>query len=77
MSSRTCSSSLSADPNFYPYESVDFLGIGSTSAARRLIGQGAVKINGEVVSELDLPRDALDGALVQAGKRRFMRFRAA
>ncbi len=55
----------------------EHLGIGSTSEARRLIGQGAVKVNGEVVSELDLPRDALDGALVQAGKRRFMRFRAA
>jgi len=56
---------------------VEHLAIGSTSEARRLIGQGAVKVNGEVVSELDLPRDALDGALVQAGKRRFMRFRAA
>ncbi len=55
----------------------EHLGIGSTSEARRLIGQGAVKVNGEVVSELDLPRDALEGALVQAGKRRFMRFRSA
>jgi tyrosyl-tRNA synthetase len=56
---------------------VEHLAIGSTSEARRLIAQGAVKVNGEVVSDLDLPRDALDGALVQAGKRRFMRFRAA
>jgi tyrosyl-tRNA synthetase len=56
---------------------VEHLAIGSTSEARRLIGQGAVKVNGEVVSEIDLPREALDGALVQAGKRRFMRFRAA
>ncbi len=56
---------------------VEHLAIGSTSEARRLIGQGAVKVNGEVVSDLDLPRDALDGALVQAGKRRFMRFRTA
>ncbi len=55
----------------------EHLGVGSTSEARRLIGQGAVKVNGEVVSELDLPRVALDGALVQAGKRRFMRFRSA
>ncbi len=55
----------------------EHLGVGSTSEARRLIGQGAVKVNGEVVSELDLPREALDGALVQAGKRRFMRFRSA
>ena len=56
---------------------VEHLAIGSTSEARRLIGQGAVKVNGEVVSDLDLPRDALDGALVQAGKRRFIRFRTA
>jgi tyrosyl-tRNA synthetase len=56
---------------------VEHLAIGSTSEARRLIAQGAVKVNGEIVSELDLPREALDGALVQAGKRRFMRFRAA
>jgi tyrosyl-tRNA synthetase len=56
---------------------VEHLAIGSTSEARRLIAQGAVKVNGEVVSELDLPREALDGALVQAGKRRFMRFRDA
>jgi tyrosyl-tRNA synthetase len=45
----------------------------STSEARRLIGQGAVKLNGEAVSELDLPRAALAGALLQVGKRRFAR----
>jgi tyrosyl-tRNA synthetase len=56
---------------------VEHLGVASTSEARRLISQGAVKRNGEVVSELDLPLDALDGALIQAGKRRFMRFRTA
>jgi tyrosyl-tRNA synthetase len=56
---------------------VEHLGIGSTSEARRLIAQGAVKVDGEVVSELDLPREALSGALVQAGKRRFIRFRGA
>ena len=51
-------------------------GIASTSEARRLIAQGGVKVNGEPVTELDVPRAALDGALVQAGKRRFARFRA-
>jgi tyrosyl-tRNA synthetase len=56
---------------------VEHLGVGSTSEARRLIAQGAVKVNGEVTSDLDLPLETLDGALVQAGKRRFMRFRAA
>jgi tyrosyl-tRNA synthetase len=56
---------------------VEHLEVGSTSEARRLISQGGVKVNGEVVSELDVPRAALDGALIQAGKRRFKRFRAA
>jgi tyrosyl-tRNA synthetase len=45
----------------------------STSEARRLIAQGAVRLNGDVLSELDVPRTTLDGALVQAGKRRFAR----
>jgi tyrosyl-tRNA synthetase len=54
---------------------VEFLSIASTSEARRMITQGGVKLNGEVVKELDLPRDRLNGALVQAGKRRFIRFR--
>src|SRR5512133_490310 len=54
---------------------VEHLGVSSTSEARRLIAQGGVKVNGEAVDDLDLPREALDGALVQAGKRRFMRFR--
>jgi tyrosyl-tRNA synthetase len=49
----------------------------STSEARRLISQGAVKVNGEVVGDLDLPRALLDGALLQVGKRQFVRFRAA
>jgi tyrosyl-tRNA synthetase len=50
---------------------VEHLGVPSTSAARRLIDQGAVKLNGEVVRELDVPTSMLDGALLQAGKRRF------
>jgi tyrosyl-tRNA synthetase len=49
------------------------LGIASTSEARRLIAQGGVKLDGEPVSELDLPRERLTGALIQAGKRRFAR----
>jgi tyrosyl-tRNA synthetase len=46
----------------------------STSEARRLIAQGAVKVDGEPVTDLDLARERLAGALVQAGKRRFVRF---
>ena len=49
------------------------LGIGSTSEARRMIAQGGVKVDGEAVSELDLPRSVLEGRLLQVGKRRFAR----
>jgi tyrosyl-tRNA synthetase len=45
----------------------------STSEARRLIAQGGVRVNGEAVTDLDLPRATLAGALVQAGKRRYAR----
>jgi tyrosyl-tRNA synthetase len=45
----------------------------STSEARRLIDQGAVRVSDEVVGELDMPRDRLRGALIQVGKRRFLR----
>ncbi len=55
---------------------VDHLGVASTSEARRLISQGAVKIDGQIADELDVPRERLAGALIQAGKRRFVRFRA-
>jgi tyrosyl-tRNA synthetase len=51
----------------------DHMDVGSTSEARRLIAGGGVKVNGETVTELDLPAERLDGALVQAGKRRFVR----
>jgi tyrosyl-tRNA synthetase len=65
------------DPIHLPALLQEHLGIASTSEARRLIAQGAVKIDGEVVSDLDVPRSRLEGALLQAGKRRFMRLRAA
>jgi tyrosyl-tRNA synthetase len=66
-----------ADPVHLPALLVEHLGVGSTSEARRLLAQGGVKIDGEPVAELDVPRARLAGALVQAGKRRFMRFSAA
>src|ERR671918_2097833 len=47
----------------------------STSEARRLIAQSGVKLNGETVGALDVPRGALAGALLQVGKRQFVRFR--
>ena len=52
---------------------VEHLGVSSTSEARRLIAQGGVRVNGESVVELEVPAASLDGALVQAGKRRFAR----
>lgn len=47
----------------------------STSHWRRVIGQGGVKVNGVAVSDVDLSTDQLDKAVVQAGKRRFVRLR--
>jgi tyrosyl-tRNA synthetase len=45
----------------------------STSDARRLAAQGGVKLGGDVLSELDVPRARLAGAVLQAGRRRFVR----
>jgi tyrosyl-tRNA synthetase len=47
----------------------------STSEARRLIGQGGLKVDGVAVTELDVPRAALADATIQAGKRRFAKLR--
>jgi tyrosyl-tRNA synthetase len=49
----------------------------STSEARRLIAQGGVKVDGAATNDLDLPREALDGALLQVGKRQFARLGGA
>ncbi len=50
----------------------------SASEARRLISQGAVRIDGEPVGgdELDLPGGRLAGRVLQVGKRRFVRLEA-
>ncbi len=45
----------------------------STSDARRTLAQGGVRIDGEVVTELDVPGPAVDGHVLQMGKRRFAR----
>ena len=45
----------------------------STSDARRMIAQGGVKLDGSVVTELDLARRTLEGTVLQVGKRRFAR----
>ena len=51
----------------------------SSSEARRLIGQGGVKLDGEPIpgDSLDLEAGELDGKVLQVGKRRFRRLRAA
>ena len=49
----------------------------SASHWRRQIDQGGVKVNGEVVGAYELDPDALDGALLQAGKRQFVRLHLA
>jgi tyrosyl-tRNA synthetase len=47
----------------------------SSSEARRLIGQGGVKIDGRPLSpeSLDVPAGDLGGRVLQVGKRRFVR----
>jgi tyrosyl-tRNA synthetase len=64
------------DPVHLPALLVEHGLAGSTSEARRLIAQGGVKVGGDVVAELDVPRDRLTGAVLQAGKRRFLRLTA-
>lgn len=51
----------------------------SGSEARRLIDQGAVRIDGEVIEggRLDLSRSELAGSVLQVGRRRFLRIAAA
>ena len=62
------------DPVHLPALLANAFGL-STSEARRLIGQGGVKVDGAAVSELDVPRADLVNATLQAGKRRFARLR--
>jgi tyrosyl-tRNA synthetase len=49
----------------------------SGSEGRRLLAQGGVKIDGTMFpgDALDVPRERLDGAVLQVGKRRFVRLR--
>jgi tyrosyl-tRNA synthetase len=60
------------DPVHLPAVIASAFGL-STSDARRMIAQGGVKLDGVPVTELDVPRERLEGTLLQAGKRRFAR----
>jgi tyrosyl-tRNA synthetase len=62
------------DPVFLPVLLKEAGMVGSSSDGRRMLGQGAVKLDGEVLKELEFPRDALVGGVLQVGKRRFVRF---
>jgi tyrosyl-tRNA synthetase len=53
----------------------DHLGVSSRSEARRLVASGGVSLDGEPVTELDLPSERLDGRVIRVGKRRFARLR--
>jgi tyrosyl-tRNA synthetase len=51
----------------------------SRSDARRMLAQGGVRLDGQALGadDLDLPRDRVDGAVLQVGKRHFRRVRVA
>ena len=51
----------------------------SRSEARRLLTQGGVRLDGSELDggSLDVPADALDGAVLQVGRRRFKKLRRA
>jgi tyrosyl-tRNA synthetase len=62
------------DPVHLPALIREIFGL-STSEARRLIAQGGVKLDGAATADLDIPRAALEGAILQVGKRQFARLR--
>jgi tyrosyl-tRNA synthetase len=60
------------DPVPLPALIRDALGL-SGAEARRLLSQGAVKLDGEVIQAQELNRSGLEGRVLQVGKRRFVR----
>jgi len=60
------------DPIQMPALIRDVFGV-SGAEVRRLITQGAVKIDGETVTELEMARADLVGTTLKVGKRRFVR----
>ena len=65
---------LEGDPVHLPALLADAFGI-SRSEARRMLGQGGVRLDGEPIpgEPLDVAAAGLDGRVLQAGKRRFAR----
>ena len=64
---------IEGDAVHIPALLVDGLGVASRGEARRLIAQGGVSLDGERLTELDLPAEALEGRILRAGKRRYAR----
>jgi tyrosyl-tRNA synthetase len=66
------------DPVHLPALVRDHFGL-SSSEARRLLGQGGIRLDGEQLgaADIDLPAARLAGSVLQVGKRRHKRFRAA
>jgi tyrosyl-tRNA synthetase len=62
------------DPVWLPKLLADAGLVASNSEARRMIDQGAVRVDGDRISDDTVPRDRLIDATVQVGKRRFVRF---
>jgi tyrosyl-tRNA synthetase len=61
------------DPVWLPKVLADAGMVTSNSEARRLISQGAIKIDGDRVTSDTIKRSELEGRTVQIGKRRFVR----
>jgi tyrosyl-tRNA synthetase len=47
----------------------------TTSHWRRVVDQGGVSVDGRKIDAYDVPVEELEGAVLQAGKRRFLRIR--
>jgi tyrosyl-tRNA synthetase len=60
------------DPVNVPALIRDALG-GSGSEARRMLKQGAVKVDGQPISDQEVPRESLIGQVLQVGKRKFVK----
>lgn len=62
------------DPIWLPGALHDAGLVTSNSEGKRLVAQGAVKIDGDAVTSEDVPRVGLIDRIVSVGKRRFVRF---
>ena len=61
------------DPVFLPVLLKEAGMVGSSSDGRRMLGQGAVKLDGEVLMDMEISRSRLLGSVLQVGKRRHIR----